>query len=223
MRFLTPYLEDSVWENNLRDIKDLFLEGGNHLDISFGEEELLQYLSYFSILSKWNRTFNIVGTKKDREIVAKHFLDSLLVTKGLPQNAVLLDIGSGGGFPGLVIKIRKPKCKVFLLEPRRKRASFLRYTILKLNLAGIYVLQKRVEEIKDSFRSFFDVVTQRALFSLDTLCKLSFPLLKEGGKVVFMGTKPPSKVPSNFSIEDVLTFSLPWSFGKRVITFLVRR
>src|SRR3990172_1998107 len=111
---------------------ELLKSGLKILDIPFTEEQIDAFLTYLEELKKWNRAYNLTGLKTDRDIIIKHFLDSLLFAKALPPEALTLaDIGSGAGFPGIPIKIMFPHFAAFLVEPTQKQAVFLQHICSK--------------------------------------------------------------------------------------------
>src|SRR5512146_2439721 len=119
---------------------DLLRKGLQQLEIPFSEEQVGRFLTYLTELKKWNRAYNLTGLKTDRDIIIKHFLDSLLFLKALPPHAVSsADIGSGAGFPGVPVKIMCPKLKIFLVEPMGKKTIFLRHMCSRLSLEGIEI------------------------------------------------------------------------------------
>jgi len=137
---------------------------------------------YRAELKKWNRVHNITSITGDEEIVIKHFLDSLLYLKAMPQGEVVLcDVGSGGGFPGLPLAIARPDIRVTLLEPARKKAAFLKQIRRLLALKNVEIIDCRAEELTDSE---FDVVATRATFSVGEMLDKAGRLIKKGGVMI---------------------------------------
>lgn len=149
---------------------------------------------YLESLRKWSRTYNLTAIKDDRGIVVKHFIDSLTYVKALPDDAITLaDIGTGAGFPGVPIKIVRPDLAVYLIEPSRKKVSFLRNLIKELSMRDISVLRCRVEEYpcdQVDAPEQFDVVATRALYKIDDFVKKVSQLCKSDGIMVI--SKGPS-------------------------------
>lgn len=161
---------------------ELLQRGLKMLDISFTEEQADAFLIYLEELKKWNRVYNLTGLKTDRDIIIKHFLDSLLFAKVLPPEALTLaDIGSGAGFPGIPIKIICPNLLVFLIEPTQKKAVFLRHICSKLQLRNVEIIDKRIEEIKGLT---IDVAVTRALFSIREFIEKTKGILSENGILI---------------------------------------
>ncbi|MEK7314264.1 MAG: 16S rRNA (guanine(527)-N(7))-methyltransferase RsmG, partial [Deltaproteobacteria bacterium] len=116
------------------DVSDILRAGAKELNIEMRESEERAFLIYLEELKKWNEKINLTSLRSDRDITVKHFLDSLTVARFLKDNNVssLLDIGSGGGFPGIPLKIVMPELKVTLLEAIEKKVNFLKHIIRTL-------------------------------------------------------------------------------------------
>ena len=143
---------------------DLLKTGIEELGMKYSEKQIESFLEYLSELKKWNKAYNLTGLKSDRDIIIKHFLDSLLYAMVLPPEALnLADIGSGAGFPGIPIKIMFPDLKVFLIEPTQKKAIFLRHICSRLQLRDIEIINERIEDVKGLK---VDVAVTRALCSI---------------------------------------------------------
>ena len=178
---------------------------------------------YLFLIEEWNKKVNITSIIKHDEIVIKHFLDSLLVLKHVSLFGKIADIGSGGGFPGIPLKIMNPSFEIFLIEPIRKRANFLRTVISNLSLKNITVYHGRAESFNEKEK--FDFTISRALSDLNTFCELSLPLLKPEGYIIAMKGKETEKEISelkNFKTKLIkkCQFELPQKSGARSIVFL---
>ncbi len=167
---------------------ELLKSGLEILDISFTEEQANKFTTYLAELKKWNRAYNLTGLKTDREIIIKHFLDSLLFLKVFPPDIkTVADIGSGAGFPGIPIKIIRPDLKIYLIEPTQKKALFLRHISANLGLENLEVINSRIEDIKEIR---VDLAMTRALFSVGELIeKARGPLNKSGILILSKGPK----------------------------------
>ncbi|GAB4419082.1 MAG: 16S rRNA (guanine(527)-N(7))-methyltransferase RsmG [Thermodesulfovibrionales bacterium] len=139
-------------------------------------------MTYLSELKKWNRAYNLTSLKTDEDIIIKHFLDSLLYLKAMPQGEIrVMDVGSGAGFPGIPIKIVRPEVEMYLVEPKRKKAAFLRHMTHILGINNIEVVEKRVEDLESMD---VDVAVTRALFDIRDFCKKLSPVLERGGILI---------------------------------------
>ncbi len=190
--------------------EDLLRRGLAEIGVPCGEEQTRAFLSYLSELKKWNRTYNLTGLKSDRDIVIKHFLDSLLFVKVFPEGVrTLADIGSGAGFPGVPIKIVIPDLKVVLLEPGRKKAAFLRHLRQMLSLGDLEIMESRIEEATGLS---VDVAVTRALFTVrDFIEKTKWVLNESGVLILNKGPKLKEELRgltnNNISVTD---FTLPF-------------
>jgi 16S rRNA (guanine527-N7)-methyltransferase len=173
--------------------RGLYLMG---LESMVDAEARVRLLLYFHELKKWNRTFNLIGRKADDlQIIENHFLDSLtllpLAVKQAEGAAVtLLDIVTGGGFPGLVLKAAWPRLAVTLVEPRRKRVSFLKQIIRLLQLEGVDLIANRIAPGRPGpiglRQRKFDIVTSRAVADITTLVALAAPFRARKGRIIIM-------------------------------------
>ena len=161
---------------------DLFKEGAAALGLNFSPSVLDQFRSYLDELKQWNARINLTGLKTDREIIVKLFLDSLALLPFLSEAASLADIGSGAGFPGLVLKIAKPSLALTLVESRSKKAAFMDYLMSLLKLSDVEVVNVALTPgLAREWGPRFDAAVSRAAFPLATLVELAAPLLAPGG------------------------------------------
>ena len=154
-----------------------------------GEKEISLFESYRKEILFWNNKMNLVSVKSPLDIPVKHFIDSLTAAPYLPRKDVtVLDIGAGAGFPGIPLKICMGSLKLYLLESQRKKASFLKHVVRKLDLGGITVLHKRAEDLigEGSYREFFDTVISRATLKLPKLVTMGGYFLAAGGILLAM-------------------------------------
>ena len=160
--------------------QDNFIQELKNLNIQLTETHLFQLETYYEMLVEYNKIMNLTGITEHDEVFLKHFYDSLTIVKIIDLNTVesFCDIGTGAGFPGLVIKICFPKLKVTLLDSLNKRVEFLKAVIQKLNLKDIEVVHARAEEYALSHRSEFDVTTARAVAHTSILLEYAIPMTK---------------------------------------------
>lgn len=170
--------------------RGLLLGGLDLLGVSVKEEVPAVLVRYCVELDKWNRKINLIARNTDRrDIVDKHFLDSLtlvpLLDRLVPEESTLLDVGSGAGFPGLVLKIVRPSFRVVLLEPRERRGAFLRHVIRQTGLRDIEVAASRIEEGRVADREY-GVITGRAVADVENFLALVSPLAGPHTRVICM-------------------------------------
>ena len=157
----------------------------NFLDehkINYSQTMLDKLDEYYELVIEWNQKINLTAITNKDEFYKKHFIDSLSPISYL--SGKVCDIGSGAGFPGIVLAIFKPDISFTLIEPIKKRCTFLELVINKLNINNVIVLNKRSEELK--IRETFDFVLSRAVAKLNILTEISFHLLKINGKAIFL-------------------------------------
>jgi len=168
-------------------LSSAFLEGLQQLHLQLSDIQIEQLLRYRRELLDWNRRINLTAITNSEEVLLKHFLDSLSLLSVYDQpDTKLLDIGSGAGFPGLVLKIACPQWHVTSLEATGKKVTFQRHIIEQLHLNGIETIHARAEELaqKRKYRGTFDLVTARAVASLPTLLEYSAPYCRIGGEII---------------------------------------
>ncbi|MFQ5901349.1 MAG: 16S rRNA (guanine(527)-N(7))-methyltransferase RsmG [Thermodesulfobacteriota bacterium] len=165
------------------NLERILREGTKELGILLSKEKIILFHRYMEELKEWNKGFNLTSITEDREIIIKHFIDSLTLLRFLKPSWKLLDIGSGAGFPGVPLKIVMPELKVTLLEAKEKKVFFLRHIIRTFGLKGIDALYGRAEDMakKKELRETFDIVVSRALSSLKDFISIGLPFVKEGG------------------------------------------
>jgi 16S rRNA (guanine527-N7)-methyltransferase len=173
-----------------KEWSDLIIEGAAAFDIDLNHSQTRQFAVHATELVRWNRKINITAITDPFEVAVKHFLDSLPVARFLPKDATILDIGSGGGFPGLALKILMPSLSITLIDASRKKVSFLKHVIRTLKLDNIEALHIRAEDLANDplYRNRFNVIISRAVSSLELFCRLALPLLiAEGSMMALKG------------------------------------
>lgn len=143
---------------------------------------------YLTELRRWASQVNLTGLRTEEAIIREGFLRSFAHRAAFEPTPLLkaVDVGSGAGFPGLVLKIGYPEIDMTLLEPRRRRATFLRFVIRQLGLTGIQCIQRRVEELCEDaeHRGRYDVAFARAVGPVQEVARMTKPLLKSGGRLI---------------------------------------
>ena len=164
------------------------IDNARELGIDIDEGVSAAFSNYAFELINWNRKINLTAITDPREIAIKHFLDSLAPARCIPDRGRLLDIGSGGGFPGIPLKILKPSISVFLIDGVRKKINFLKHVIRTLRLENIEARQIRTETLLGfpEYMASFDIIISRALSDLSTFVKSALPLLARHGTVIAM-------------------------------------
>ena len=210
------------------EFKMLLFQYAKKLEIVLSENYIKKFYEYMLLLLEWNEKINLTSITDEKDIVLKHFVDSITICKYIPKNAKLLDVGTGAGFPGIPVKIVRDDVEVVLLDSLNKRILFLDDVINKLNMKNIRAIHGRAEEFgrNKDFRQCFDVVTSRAVANMAVLSEYLIPFSKLGGKCVIMkgadfeeelnNSKKAIKVLGG-KINSVDEFVLPASDMKRTI------
>ena len=158
------------------------------INISLDNTQVEDFVKYKQLLLDWNERMNLTAITEEKEVVLKHFIDSLTIQKYIGEKAKIIDVGTGAGFPGIPIKICKNEVDLTLVDSLNKRILFLNDVIDKLDLQNIVAIHARAEELgKDSeYRECYDVATSRAVASLDVLVEYMLPFVSVGGIVICM-------------------------------------
>lgn len=170
------------------DQKQLLREGAIALGITLTETQLEQFMAYKKLLLEWNEKMNLTAITDEIEVITKHFLDCLTIYRAIDMNSLktLIDIGTGAGFPGMVIKIAFPHIKVTLVDSLNKRLIFLQTVIDTLGLKEIECIHSRAEDLgkKQEYREKFDICASRAVANLAVLSEYTIPFVKVGGYLI---------------------------------------
>ena len=213
---------------------DLMIEYGKEINITFTEEQLQQFYQYMQLLIEWNEKINLTAIVEPKEIILKHFIDSLTILKYINKEQTLIDIGTGAGFPGIPIKIMRQDIEITLLDSLNKRINFLEEVIQQLNLKKIHAVHARIEEYGKNrkYRESYDIATSRAVANLTTLSEYMLPMVKVGGISICMKG---SEIEEEFlksqkaidilggNIQKVDTFTLPKSDNKRNVIIVEKK
>lgn len=213
---------------------DLLMTGAQELQVEMDHDQAVQFSRYAQILQQWNKKINLTAITDPKEIAVKHFLDSVAPSACIPQQGTLLDIGTGGGFPGVPLKILRPQQSMVLIDSVRKKINFVKQVLRELHLDNIEAIQSRAEDVMRHHRKTkqFDIIVSRALADVDVLIKLAAPLLKpEGRLVVYKGSHTvASNTEKNgrqfsgarFDCSDV-TYRLPFTRHQRTVLIFARQ
>ena len=178
-------------------------QGAIELGLTLSTGQLAQFSAYYDLLQRWNRRSNLTRIIERQGVIRKHFLDSLsclLAVPTLPHRVI--DVGSGPGFPGLVLKIAQPHIALTLVEATRKKVDFLQYVIQALHLTETRVLPLRAETVGQQIehRAQYQLATARAVAPLTVLAEYMLPLLQVGGLMLAQKGADPSA-----EVNDALT------------------
>lgn len=194
----------------MQSLASLLADGLSELQVEATPSQLQLLLDFLDLLKKWNRAYNLVADATDEVLLYRHLLDSIAIAPYLDANCVL-DVGSGGGFPGIPLAILKPQCRFILLDSNGKKTRFLFQVKTILNLSNVDVQNCRVEHYQSD--SQIDIVTCRAFSSLkDTLDKTR-SLLKENSHFLAMKGQLPeeelSELGEDYQVVGIVKLQLP--------------
>lgn len=168
--------------------KELFVNEVEKLGIIVDDEKLNKLDQFYHLLIEWNEKINLTTIIEEESVYLKHFYDSLTLYRDIDLNKSIkiCDVGSGAGFPGIVLKIFFPGIDITLIDSLNKRIIYLNDIIDKLKLSNIKAVHSRMEDFSKNHEEEFDYITARAVSQLPILCEISVKALKIGGSLVFM-------------------------------------
>ncbi len=211
---------------DIKEFSDLMIDYGKEINIVFTEEQLQKFYQYMNLLIEWNEKINLTAIVEPKEIILKHFIDSLTIIKYIEPNKSVIDIGTGAGFPGIPVKIMREDLDITLLDSLNKRIHFLNEVIQKLELKNITAIHARIEEFAKNkqYREAFDVATSRAVANLTTLSEYMLPMVALKGMAICMkGSEISEEISKSKNsikllggkIDKIEEFTLPKSDNKR--------
>lgn len=198
--------------------KETFIKELKKLNIELKETTLAMLNEYYSILKEENQKYNLTRIIEEEDVYLKHFYDSLTITKIIDiNNQSICDLGSGAGFPGLVLGICFPSAKLTLIESNGKKCNFLNIVKEKLNLNNVTIINTRIEEYAKENRELYDIVTARAVAPLKHLLEYGIPLVKINGVFIAMKANVENEEKNidnyynklNIKEEQRIVFNLP--------------
>lgn len=206
--------------------KELFVEELRKINVNITEQQLEKLEQFYTLLIEWNEKINLTRIVEKEEVYLKHFYDSLTIAKVIDLSKVetLCDIGTGAGFPGVVLKILYPNLKITLVDALQKRVNYLNEIIKIMDLDNIVAIHKRGEELKEKY----DVVTSRAVANIEKLLTYTMHLVSKNGVMIAMKgnieeelTKEvEAKINKKYNIIEVNKFLLPIENSKRSLVVI---
>ena len=166
--------------------RDLLIEGSQRMDLALSDQVIDQLMTYLDLVEKWNRVYNLTAIREREEMIKLHFLDSLSILKHVHVKNIL-DVGSGAGFPGIVLAITKPELKVTVMDSVNKKTTFMQQVKSELSLTNLDVVNSRVEDYQPT--TLFEAVTSRAFSNLKNMMSLTQHTLKKEGVWLAMKSK----------------------------------
>ena len=171
-----------------KEFLEELIEKSKKIGIEINEEEANKFYNYMNLLLEWNEKINLTAITAPKEVILKHFVDSITINKYIEDKNTIIDIGTGAGFPGIPLKIINKDKKFILVDSLNKRINFLNEVSRELNLENIELIHARAEElaVNSNYREKCDIVTSRAVARLATLIEYMLPFVKVGGKCICM-------------------------------------
>ena len=198
-------------------------QGCAALSLSLSQKQQTQLLQYIQLLHKWNKVYNLTSVREPEQMLGRHILDSLSILPYLVGDS-LLDVGTGGGLPGIPVAIARPEMAVTLLDSNSKKTRFLQQVKTELALNNVTVVHGRVEQIS---LPQFAIITARAFASIDDIIKLTGHHCQRAGKLILMkGVYPTDELEFDataFELQDVISLHVPESQGERHLVRLCRK
>jgi 16S rRNA (guanine527-N7)-methyltransferase len=211
--------------------KEMLARGAIELGLHLSSAELGKFYRFAGELQKWSKKINLTAIKGDEEVAIKHFVDSLTLVKLVKGTGILLDIGSGGGFPAIPLKIVLHNLHVTSVDAVEKKILFQRQVARLLQLHGFEAVHARGEELAARCAGHYDWVVSRAFADIPTFAKIALPLIKENGRMLAMKGKggreeaDAAKKPlaeMGGVVSEIVEFNLPFTGDARSIIVMER-
>jgi 16S rRNA (guanine527-N7)-methyltransferase len=206
----------------------MLAEGARSLSLSLSDAQIVRLIDYLALLSKWNSVYNLTAVRDPVQMVTQHLLDSLAAVSAFADAQNVLDVGAGGGLPGIVLAIwaaeAKPAMRVSMIDTVHKKTAFLTQVKAELNLSNVSVCTGRVEQWHAPQK--FDVITSRAFAELSDFITWSQHLLADEGEFIALkGVAPDAEVahlPAGWRVQEVRQLHVPTLQAERHLVFIKR-
>jgi len=195
------------------------------LGLDLSAQQVGQLLDYLALLAKWNGVYNLTSVRDPAQMVTQHLLDSLAAVPAFADASSVLDVGAGGGLPGIVLAIARPQMKVALIDTVHKKTAFLTQVKAELGLANVTVHTARVEQLQVPHK--FDVITSRAFADLSDFVNWSGHLLAPGGQFIALKGVAPAeereRLPEPWKVSELRVLTVPGLNAERHLVFIARQ
>lgn len=212
-------------------MRNYFEEGLKKIKVNYNDDKIEKVLKYLKLLLDYNSHTNITAIREEKEIIEKHFLDSLLLQNLLKnEDKKIIDIGTGAGFPGMIIAIFNPDKEITLLDSIKKKTTFLELVKNELNLENVTVINKRAEEFIQDNREIYDVGLCRGVSNLSIILEYELPFIKINGRFLpqkmvgtseILGAEKALKTLHSKILKEY-EFILPYSNEKRLVIEILK-
>jgi 16S rRNA (guanine527-N7)-methyltransferase len=205
-------------------LEKLLAQGIAELGLELSDTQQKQLMDYLALMAKWNAVYNLTSLRDPVQMVTHHLLDSLAAVPAFREAQNVLDVGAGGGLPGIVLAIARPDMKVSMIDTVHKKTAFLTQVKAELGLANVTVYTAKVQDLQVSDK--FDVITSRAFADLSDFVNWSGHLLAEGGRFIALkGTAPKEeqeRVPQEWKVSELRPLQVPRLGAERHLVFIER-
>lgn len=205
-------------------LAQVLADGIAEMDLAVTPAQQEQLMDYLGLMFKWNSVYNLTSLRDPMQMVTHHLLDSLAAVPAFAGARNVLDVGSGGGLPGIVLAIVRPDMNVSMIDTVHKKTAFLTQVKAQLSLANVTVYTARVEQLQIAERARFDVITSRAFADLSDFVNWSSHLLAEGGRYIALkGTAPrdeQQRLPGEWKVSGVEPLQVPRLGAERHLVFI---
>jgi 16S rRNA (guanine527-N7)-methyltransferase len=203
-------------------LSKVLADGARALQLNLGDAQIAQLMDYVALLSKWNAVYNLTAVRDPAQMVTQHLLDSLAAVPAFEHAKNVLDVGAGGGLPGIVLAIVRPGMHVSMIDTVHKKTAFLTQAKSELGLKNVTVHTARVEQLQVPEK--FDVITSRAFAELADFVNWSGHLLSDGGRFIAMkGVLPQEEIarlPAGWRVTEVRPLNVPGLNAERHLIFI---
>jgi 16S rRNA (guanine527-N7)-methyltransferase len=203
-------------------LAQILANGIKELQLNLNDKQQEQLLDYLALLFKWNAVYNLTSVREPMQMMTHHVLDSLAAVSAFADAHNVLDVGAGGGLPGVVLAISLPQMKVSLIDTVHKKTAFLTQVKAELGLANVTVYTMKVQDLQPPQK--FDVVTSRAFADLSDFINWSGHVLAEGGQFIALkGTAPPEeqeRLPAQWKVTELRPIGVPGLQAERHLVFI---
>ncbi|WP_025916485.1 16S rRNA (guanine(527)-N(7))-methyltransferase RsmG [Herminiimonas sp. CN] len=200
------------------------VQGAIALQLDLSERKIALLMDYLALLIKWNAVYNLTAVRDPGQMVTQHVLDSLAVVSAFDGVKNVLDVGAGGGLPGMVLAIARPEMQVAMIDTVHKKTAFLTQVKVELGLSNVTVHTARVEQLQVAHP--FEAITSRAFAELADFVNWSGHLLAAGGRFIAMkGVYPQqelARLPAGWLVREVRTLTVPGLQAERHLIFIGR-
>jgi 16S rRNA (guanine527-N7)-methyltransferase len=209
-------------------LSDALRKGAAGLPLALTDAQLERLLDYLALLAKWNAVYNLTAVRDPSQMVVQHLLDSLAAVPAFDSAKRVLDVGSGGGLPGMVLAIwaqaSRPDMRIAMIDTVHKKTAFLTQVKAELGLANVTVYTARVEELRVD--PLFDVITSRAFADLSDFVNWSGHLLAEGGRFIAMkgvaASEETDRLPAEWRVLERTPLTVPGLDAERHLVIIAR-